>query len=297
MTSRSSSSATVSVVITSWMQREYLREAIESVLAQTHPPHEVVVADDASTDGSDETIREFARRDPRVVPILHARNVGMSLNRNGALERACGSHVCALDGDDRLAPRKLEAELEALRATPGAAIAYSNVARIDAAGSVVSLRAPVEARQPSGDIFCFVYGRAFGHEGTIRNELIERACLGRAGLYNPRFGYFDDWDLRIRLTHATRVAYNSDPLVEYRRHERSLSRRIRPHKQYLDLMAVIRANAGLLRERTAEEQAFVRRSLAPLVAAWAKGTARSALRARDHRAFARCLLEAIRPLP
>src|SRR5207302_1638938 len=96
----------VSVIITSYNQQEYLREAIESAIDQTVAAFEIIVADDHSTkDGSIETIREYAARYPRLVRgLFQEENVGIPKNRNSALRMVKGDHVAILDGDDRLLP-------------------------------------------------------------------------------------------------------------------------------------------------------------------------------------------------
>src|SRR5438067_11728928 len=118
----------VSVIITSYNQQEYLREAIESAIDQTVAAVEIIVADDHSTkDGSIETIREYAARYPGLVRgIFQEKNVGIPKNRNSALRMVRGDYVTILDGDDRLLPRFIERHGAALIANPQAHVSYSN---------------------------------------------------------------------------------------------------------------------------------------------------------------------------
>src|SRR5256714_14965234 len=118
----------VSVIITSYNQQEYLREAIESAIDQTVAAFEIIVADDHSTkDGSIETIREYAARYPGLVRALfQEKNVGIPKNRNSALRMIKGDYVAILDGDDRLLPRFIERHGAALTATPQVHVRYSN---------------------------------------------------------------------------------------------------------------------------------------------------------------------------
>src|SRR5207237_7102387 len=109
----------ISLIITSYNQQEYLREAIESAIDQTLAAFEIIVADDHSTkDGSIETIREYAARYPGLVRgLFQEENVGIPKNRNSALRMVKGDHVAILDGDDRLLPRSIERHRAALTAT------------------------------------------------------------------------------------------------------------------------------------------------------------------------------------
>src|SRR5437660_9519715 len=109
----------VSVIITSYNQQQYLREAIESAIDQTVAAFEIIVADDHSTkDGSIQTIREYAARYPGLVRgLFQEKNVGIPKNRSSALRMVQGNYVAIVDGDDRLLPRFIERHGAALTAT------------------------------------------------------------------------------------------------------------------------------------------------------------------------------------
>src|SRR5438477_10195312 len=117
----------VSLIITSYNQQEYLREAIESAIDQTVAAFEIIVTDDHSTkDGSIETIREYAARYPGLVRgIFQEENVGIPKNRNSALGMVKGDHVTILDGDDRVLPRIIERQGAGRTATPQAHVSWS----------------------------------------------------------------------------------------------------------------------------------------------------------------------------
>src|SRR3954469_3080161 len=132
----------ISVIITSYNQKNYLIEAIESVINQTVKPHEIIIVDDHSTDDkSIEIIREYVARYPTLVKaIFQEKNVGIPKNRNTALHKVTGNYVAILDGDDRFLPDKVETELAALRQHPAVQCIYSNVRYIDAGGQVMGVR-------------------------------------------------------------------------------------------------------------------------------------------------------------
>ena len=102
----------VSVVLISYEQQAFIADALDSVLGQDYPNLEVVVADDASTDGTAEIIADYARRHPaRIKPIFNQQNVGMTRNCNIALKHCTGKYVAFLAGDDLLLPGKISAQV------------------------------------------------------------------------------------------------------------------------------------------------------------------------------------------
>jgi glycosyltransferase involved in cell wall biosynthesis len=251
----------ISVFVTSYNQRDYLTEAIDSVLNQTLRPNQIVIADDASTDGSPDLILDYARRHPGLIePLLQPNNVGIPRNKRAAMERMRGAFVTYLDGDDRFLPEKLEREYEALQRQPDCRIAYSNFAFINAEGMPTGTWMPSDFDPPCGDVFRAVSSRAFPKFTVFRNELIQAECLKSVGSYNTRCEIYEDWELRLRLTHRYRVAHVPQVLTEYRRHEANVSRcNAGLHRRMIRL--ICRLNRDLLQTLSPEDQALVRRQL------------------------------------
>lgn len=89
----------ISVIIPLYNKRESIARTIASVVAQSLVPHEIIVMNDGSTDGSEEIVRELAASNPKI-KLLHQPNAGVSVARNRAIEAAEGEYVALLDGDD-----------------------------------------------------------------------------------------------------------------------------------------------------------------------------------------------------
>lgn len=151
----------ISVYITSYNQKHYLIEAIESVLNQTLRPFEIIIADDCSTDGSHEVIAGYASSYPDLItPIYHTQNQGVSQNRIDALGAVTGDYVSRVDGDDRFLPSKLEKEAKLLRNNPNAQIAFSDHYFMTADGIRTGVWAG-EEKPPQGDVFRQTFARDF----------------------------------------------------------------------------------------------------------------------------------------
>ena len=213
----------ISVYITSYNQKSYLIEAIDSVLAQTLAPRQVIIVDDHSSDGSQEVIAQYARRYPDLItPIYHGSNQGVARTRNDALNAVEGDYVTNLGGDDRFLPTKLEKEAGLLATSPGAQMAFSNYYFISADGDQTGLWAD-GVTAPEGDIFAHVFSRDFPRRMDSRAELVEMAAYARCGLHDPSLRILEDRDILIRLTKHSRAVYCGEPLSEYRRHPAGLS--------------------------------------------------------------------------
>lgn len=104
--------ALVSVVMPAYNCEEYVAEAISSVLAQTYKNWELLVIDDGSKDDTLQVIKEFSKRDSRIIALPNGKNMGVSETRNRGIELASGDWIAFLDSDDMWKPEKLEKQLE-----------------------------------------------------------------------------------------------------------------------------------------------------------------------------------------
>ena len=125
-----SSGPLVSVVLIFWNALPFLREAIESVLAQSYPCRELLLVDDGSSDGSTAIARQYAAEYPGQVRYLQhvgQANLGMSASRNLGLREAQGSYVAFLDADDVWFSSALQDQVAILQAHPEAAMVYGPI--------------------------------------------------------------------------------------------------------------------------------------------------------------------------
>ena len=108
----------ISVIIPVYNMEAFLEECLDSVLAQTYPHLQIICVNDGSRDRSQEILDEYAKIDPRIIPVIKE-NGGLSSARNRGLEEATGTYVMFLDSDDWLDPdicRKAVLEMEESRA-------------------------------------------------------------------------------------------------------------------------------------------------------------------------------------
>lgn len=115
----------VSIVVTTYRRNEWLRRAIESALAQTYSPTEVIVVDGSGTEHAREVVEAFL--DVEYVP--QSSNRGPVADRNLGFEHAAGEYVHLLDDDDRLDPEKLERQVPVLESSPDVGVVYTGLYR------------------------------------------------------------------------------------------------------------------------------------------------------------------------
>lgn len=98
----------VTIAVSVYNVSSYLRATLDSILSQTFSEFELVCIDDASTDGTWEILKDYARLDNRIRLIRQETNQGLSVSRNRAIAEAKGEYLLMLDGDDLFAPDMVE---------------------------------------------------------------------------------------------------------------------------------------------------------------------------------------------
>lgn len=209
----------VSVILTSYNHAKYLREAIDSVLNQTFSDFELIIWDDASTDGSWQIITGYS--DPRIKAFqndVHKRAI-WGMNKSIS-EIATGEYFAIHHSDDIWEPKKLEKQVTFLDSHPDTAAVFSNAFIIDENGSVFENRGHAYYKlfdQPNRTrhdwlrhFFC--YGNALCHPSV----LIRKTDCEGGETYRSGFGLLADLDLWVRLCLKHDIFILPDKLVRYR---------------------------------------------------------------------------------
>ncbi len=202
-------SPAISVIIPLYNLRDFVGEAIESVLAQTLEPTamEILVIDDGSTDGGGEIVARYAP----LVRCLRQANRGLSAARNAGIRESRAPFLTFLDADDRILPEKLALQLEAFRAQPELGAVYCGWHCIDATGA----RLPQRGRSVhAGNLFPDLVLGNLMHPHTV---VVRRPLVEVAGGFDETLTSVEDWDLWLRLARAgVRWHCIDRPLAEYR---------------------------------------------------------------------------------
>lgn len=201
----------ISVVIPAWNSARFLPDALDSVEGQSRRALEIIVVDDASTDGT-AALAEAAGA--RVVRL--ERNSGPSAARNAGIEAARGELVAFLDADDWWEPEHLALVVDLLERFPEAILAFSMMFR--EAGSPVFPLPPSET--PVRGIDWLFRGNPIPQSAVVAR----RAALLAAGGYRTDMRFAEDYDLWLRLAARSFFVCTHAATLHHRAHPAQLSR-------------------------------------------------------------------------
>ena len=204
-----------SVIIPAYNAERYIAQAIESCLNQTYAPHEIIVVDDASTDGTVAIAESFP---PPVRVISLTENAGAAVARNRGVQASTGDWIAFLDADDWYLPEKLELQRRCASENQQAVLIYMGWRIISADGVESSGR----FKSPAA-LLPMLRFRCNLHLSTV---VLRRDAFDSVGGFNPSLRVSQDWDLWLRLAARYSVdlfAAVPAELVVYRRVAGSLS--------------------------------------------------------------------------
>ena len=221
--------ATVTVGIPTFNRAALLREAIESVLAQTHGEFRLLVSDNASTDETPDVLASFS--DPRLDYVRATENVGMIGNFNRLLALADTELVMLLPDDDRLYPDYLRCVVDVMQRNPRVGIAHTAFDEIDADSRVRGGSPHADRSQPACKI---EPGHAFLERSMTSTITFMSTATFRTRAIRDAHGLkaeeepFADVPLFMRIASSWDIAYLERPLAAFRVHDDTETARLAP---------------------------------------------------------------------
>ncbi len=213
------SSPRVSVIMPVYNAESFLREAIDSVLTQSHSDFELIIVDDGSTDCSGDIINDYA--DKRIMKHKNETNMGIVPTRNVCTSLAKGEYIALLDADDICFPRRLEKQLSFFDLHPDVGILGTGFQVINENGkTLASYKFPEHHHLITWSLFFF---------SPLANSTImmRTPLLKDLGGYMPGEGSVnagvEDYDLWFRAADHTRISNLPETLVQIRKHEMNIT--------------------------------------------------------------------------
>jgi glycosyltransferase involved in cell wall biosynthesis len=206
----------ISVITTVYNGEPYLREAIESVLAQSVSDFEYVIVNDASTDNSLKILHEYAAKDARIRVIDNEKNLGLPGSRNKVLPMVRGKYVAWQDADDVSLPHRFERILARMEDDPtvgmcGAWLEFFQGDTIKGYRRYDVDDAPLRKR-------IFRYSPVAHPTALIRRE-----CFEQLGGFDLSFAPAEDLELSFRFGTRFKFANVPEVLLRYRQHTASMT--------------------------------------------------------------------------
>ena len=210
----------LSVCVRSYNQRDFIGEALDSVLCQcTTFPFEIIVSDDFSTDGTKEILIEYQKRFPqRIRLILGDVNIGGPKNLRRVIEASSAKYITCLDGDDYYTDEfKLEKQVHFLENHPEFTGCFHNTINVDERGKPFSLFNPIDF--PSiHDAKMFIQEKWFI---PIHSAMIRRELIAFPQWYESVVN--DDYVVHLSVVKYGPYYYRPDIMVAYRHHTNNVS--------------------------------------------------------------------------
>lgn len=206
----------VSVIMSAYNAEKYVRQAVESILNQTYKKFEFIIVNDASTDSTVNTLRDYKKKDKRIILIKNINNLGLTKSLNKALRRARGKYIVRIDADDWAYPDRLKYQVQLMEKNPNVVVSgsYVEVCNKD-------LKTKYVRKYHLDDVsirkYIFRYS-PFAHPATIwRSDVLKKE------LYNERMTVSQDYELYFRVGMAGKFMNINKPLLKLRIHNQSIS--------------------------------------------------------------------------
>jgi glycosyltransferase involved in cell wall biosynthesis len=205
----------VSVLLITYNHAQFIRAAIESVLSQrTKRSFELIVSEDASTDGTLEIVRELAKSDERIRPIFSANNLRSNEPVSRALNAARGRYVCLLDGDDCwLVDDKIERQADLLDENDDASACFHNalVSRDDGPSGERWTAPGVGPRVTFSEMW-------EGNPFATCSGMLRKSALESLGSWYVKCFPITDWPLYLLCAEQGDILFVDEPVGLYRLH-------------------------------------------------------------------------------
>ena len=204
---------TVSICIPTYNRKDYLKETLDSILAQTYKDYEIVIVDDGSADGTEDMLKQLG------FPITYhwQENSGDAAARNKLTELARGQYISFIDSDDLLLPDAIEKLVKIMQTEDEDVIAYGSYLRIDQNGKVYGR---CKRKLYGGNITKYLFQTVFVHSC---GSMFPKKILKDSTVFDTSLKVCSDYDFWLRLSMKYRFVALPDPTFKRRRHINNLS--------------------------------------------------------------------------
>jgi len=209
----------VSVVMPTYNRRNYIRESLDSVLAQDFSDYEVIVVDDGSTDGTEEEVRPYEGR----IRYIRQENRGAGAARNVGIRKARGKYIAFMDSDDLSRPYHLKCLSSFLDRNPECAMVVGNGGYLGGKyrnrSTIISSKRVKRLEQRGVTVKELFDGRVVRLQGTMTRKSV----LEEVGMLDEWFRLSYDLDLALRIVKNHQIGFINQEIYLWRPHGDNIS--------------------------------------------------------------------------
>ncbi|MEG2566717.1 MAG: glycosyltransferase [Pseudomonas lactis] len=207
-------SAKVSIMVPVYNAERYIRECLDSLFSQDYEDFEVVVSDDASSDGTKKILKEYAEKHRNMILFLNEINLGITENCDQIFGACSGDYIALFAGDDVMLPGKLKFQVEYMQQHQDVSMTYHSVEIFNSDTDVViglTNLTPSDETNSSADII-----RKMGIAGPM--SIMVRASAVPKDIYKTKVKYISDWLFQIEASMAGRIVKLPGVWCRYRKY-------------------------------------------------------------------------------
>jgi glycosyltransferase involved in cell wall biosynthesis len=211
----SSNQPSVSAILVTYNRASLLDATIDSILSQTMADFELIIADDASPDRTQEVCQRWAASDSRIRYQRRPENIGMPQNLNLGIFASTGRYVAILHDDDVYCPDLLREWKTCLDEHPKAAFVFNAYRALNEQGQTRTVYRETLPRCSPGSILLesILFKRWRFDSPVWGTVMMRRSAFDHAGSFDQRYAYWADVDMWMRLAEEFDVCYIDEPLI------------------------------------------------------------------------------------
>ncbi|WP_313397358.1 glycosyltransferase [Stutzerimonas nitrititolerans] len=211
----------VSVMMPAYNAESFISEALDSILSQDYSDFQIVVSDDASTDGTANIIRRYKEKYPdKIIAIFNPVNLGVTANCNLALKHCVGDYVSLFAGDDVMLPGKLSRQVALMNGDPECVLCYHPVEIFD---SDTNKTLYVTNQHRGEDVYSTEDLLLKGGIPGGCSIMVRRSAMPEGG-YDERLKTVSDWLFFLEISMRGNLRKVDEVLARYRKHVGGASR-------------------------------------------------------------------------
>lgn len=207
----------ISVIMSSRNGEKYLKEAIDSILAQTFGDFEFLITDDGSTDLTPIILDEYAKKDQRIKIITNPQCLGLTKSLNNAILKAQGDFIARMDDDDISLKDRFEKQVGFMKKNSDVALLGGFAFLINENGDVIGEKRLAQESETIKKKLLF------NNQIIHSSWFAKKDILVKEGLYDEKFKKAQDYEFVLRLAQKHKIANLPENLLKYRISAASLS--------------------------------------------------------------------------